>query len=99
MSVPFDYAVTANTNGYQLRTVNDLRDILDECRAEAQQNLDVELAVKANRAIESLDLLVKMVPGARFALWRPDEVFITVSATLESLRAEFPWLKREKVTK
>lgn len=99
MSVPFDYVVNANTNGYQLRTVNDLRDILDQCRIEAQQALNVEQAVKINHSLQTLDLLIKLVPGARFVLWKPEEQFLTVSRTLESLRAEFPWLKREKVTK
>jgi hypothetical protein len=98
-TVPFTDAVAAGVHGYELRLIQDLRDILEEAKAGFQTSLDVAGAVQCEQALQRIDLLCQMIPRARFVLWKRDENFITVSQTVESLRSEFPWLKREKVSK
>lgn len=97
--VSFDDEVAANVKGYELRTIDDLRDILAETKIEFQRELDVKAASGVAWAEERLDCLVRLIPRARYVLWKRDENFITIAQTVESLRAEFPWLKHEKVTR
>ena len=97
--VPFGDVFRANVSGYELRTIDDFRDMIAGIKQEFQHALDIPNAVQAEWAEQRLDALVRLIPRARFVLWKRDEEFITVSQTVESLQAEFPCLKREKVTR
>lgn len=95
----FDSVVSANVHGYQLMEISDIRDQLIEHTESSETAGDAEQFAAGCNALERLELLVKCVPGAKYALWRPREKFMTVARTVESLKAEFSFLRYEKVTK
>lgn len=86
--------ITALSNGYELRTVDDFRSMLSEAGEVLIQRDGLQGAASISWATERLEQMLRFVtPNAKFVLWKRSELYIVLSPTLESLRAEFPWLR------
>lgn len=83
----------ANYNGYELVTIEDFRDLLEQIRIECQQKANISGVLNTRMAKERLNLLVTIMPSARYVLWKREENFITLADTIVSLQREFPWLQ------
>ena len=94
-----DDVVSANVNGYELKTTDDFWAILAGTEDHFVRIRDKDGIMSARRASERFILLLDAVPGARYVLWERDGAFLVVSPTVESLRSEFPWLKYTRAVK
>ncbi len=91
--------ISANVNGYELKTVDDFWAILAGTEDHYIRVGDKDGVMSARVSSERFILLLEAVPGARYVLWERDGAFLVVSPTLESLRSEFPWLKYTRLVR
>jgi len=94
-----DDIVSANVNGYELKTTDDFWAILAGTEDHFLRAGDQDGVNSARLASERFILLLESVPGARYVLWERDGLFLVVSPTIASLQSEYPWLKYTRVIK
>lgn len=97
---PQNDVIVANQNGFELRELEDFWDILADSQQILRNQGDLEGVERLKDTGLRVAMLLKyVVPHARYILWKREEKYVVVSPTLESFRAEYPWLRHEKVIK
>lgn len=99
ISPPLNDVVSANVNGFELKTVDDFWHILAGTEAGYEKSGDEAGLISVRQASERFDLLLQAVPRAQYVLWERDGPYIVIAPSVESLRSEYPWLRYTRVVK
>lgn len=102
MIIPALDVINANEAGYELRTVDEFRDILTEAIdsiASGLQDAPPETLQRLRFTEDRFNTLHRMMPHSKCILWKREDHFITLAPSVDSLRKEFPFLSLQKVAK